>query len=104
MHIYDACWLDCPARASVLSVLVGPRQCGSWCKLVYSARTVPPCLHTVALKSFKLRLWRALEHAVDEDLEERSWDLAQLGIANGGIGIRGPVRHAAAAYLASLAH
>eukprot|EP00973_Karenia_brevis_P064283 8932044-Karenia_brevis.AAC.1 len=80
------------------------RQCASWCKLVYSARTVPPDLHMDALDLFKGHLRSALEHLAGGKLGERNWGLAQLSIANCGLGIRDPVRHASAAYLASLAH
>jgi hypothetical protein len=80
------------------------RNCGSWCKLVYSARTVPPELHTEALQTFQGDLRKALEQLVGEALPDRSWALAQLGIVHGGLGIRDPVRHAGAAYLGSLAH
>ena len=78
------------------------RHCGSWCKLVYSARTVPPCLHRPALSEFGTRLRRSLEGIVGDTLPERSWALAQLGILQGGLGIRDPVAHAPAAYVASL--
>ena len=37
-----------------------------------------------------------------DELQDRNWDLAQLGVAHGGLGIRDPVRHAGAAYLASV--
>ena len=78
------------------------RHCGSWGKLVYSSRTVPPCLHKQALVGFKHSLRKALEDAIGDTLPERSWLLAQLGLAQGGLGIRDPTTHAAAAYLASL--
>ena len=37
-----------------------------------------------------------------DSLHQRSWALAQLGIAQGGLGVRDPARHAPAAYFASL--
>ena len=77
------------------------RHCASWCKLVYSARTVPPVLHRSALSEFGARLRIALEHLAGGKLPERSWRLAQLAVIQGGLGIRDPVRHAASAYLAS---
>jgi len=80
------------------------RNCGSWCKLVYSARTVPPELHTEALQAFQGDLRKALEQLVGDALPDRCWALAQLGIVHGGLGLRDPVRHAGAAYLGSLAH
>ena len=78
------------------------RHCASWSRLVYSARTVPPELHETALETFGQNLRGALEQLTGDTLPERSWLLAQLGITHGGIGIRDPVRHAPAAYLASL--
>ena len=78
------------------------RHCASWSRLVYSARTVPPELHETALDAFEQNLRGALEQLTGDTLPERSWLLAQLDITHGGIGIRDPVRHAPAAYLASL--
>ena len=75
---------------------------GSWCKLVYSARTVPPALHRAALSAYEGLLKQELEHLNQVNIPERSWDPAQLRIANGGLGIRGPVWQAGAAYLASV--
>ena len=72
--------------------------------LVYSARTVPPELHTEALQAFQGDLRNALEQLVGDALPDRCWALAQLGIVHGGLGLRDPVRHAGAAYLGSLAH
>ena len=80
------------------------RHCGSWSKLVYSARTVPPAMHAGAMTAFRQALRQALEDLVGDGLTERSWEVAQLAISNGGLGIRDPVRHAGAAYLGSLAH
>ena len=77
------------------------RHCASWGKLVYSARTVPPALHRQALAECGIALRRCLETIVGDSLPERCWDLAQLGIIQGGLGIRDPARHAPAAYLAS---
>ena len=79
------------------------RHCGSWCKLMYCARTVPPALHKVACASFSNRLRHTLEAIVGDTVPDRSWDLAQMAVVNGGIGLRDPVKHAGAAYLGSLA-
>ena len=78
------------------------RHCGSWGKLVYSSRTVPPSLHKHALTSFRQSLRKSLEDAIGDTLPEKSWLLAQLGLAQGGLGLRDPTTHAAAAYRASL--
>ena len=78
------------------------RHCAGWGKLVYSSRTVPPHWHHRELASFGVALRGCLEQMVGEKLSDRSWSLAQLGIVHGGLGIRDPAKHAAAAYLASL--
>ena len=79
------------------------RHCASWGKLVYAARTVPPALHGVAFAQYGSALRKGLEQLVGDVLPDRCWELAQLCIGRGGLGIRDPGRHAPAAYLASLA-
>ena len=79
------------------------RHCASWSKLVYSARTVPPDLVTAGLSDLQASLRAALEQLAGDSIPECSWLLAQLGITQGGLGIRDPVAHAPCAYLASLA-
>ena len=69
---------------------------------MYATRTVPPALRLQAVQAFSVEVRRALEGALGESLSEQSWTLAQMGVARGGLGIRDPVRHAGAAYLASL--
>jgi len=54
------------------------------------------------LGEFDLGLKSALEDIVGDELAERSWALAQLGIRSGGVGLRSAERHACAAYLASV--
>ena len=78
------------------------RHCASWCKLVYSTRTVPPDMHSAALCEFNANLRRCLEKIVGDALPDRAWGLAQLGILQGGLGIRDPAAHAPAAYFASV--
>ncbi len=79
------------------------KQCAGFAKLAYSIRTVPPEMHRAALQSFSARLRDALASiAGDVFMEDRCWQLAQLSIRNGGVGIRAVDRHAAAAYLASV--
>jgi hypothetical protein len=78
------------------------RNCAGWGKLVYASRTVPPAMHKEALAACSLALRAGLEQLLGDGVPERSWALAQLGIAQGGLGLRDPARHAAAAYLASL--
>ena len=69
---------------------------------MYSARTVPPHLHYAELDAFGKSLRKCLEKVVGDELPDRSWCLAQLSIAHGGLGLRDPAKHAPAAYLASL--
>ena len=69
---------------------------------MYACRTVPPSMPHEGLASYGIALRSALEQLVGDALPERSWSLAQLGVAQGGLGIRDPARHASAAYWASL--
>ncbi len=79
------------------------KQCAGFAKLAYSIRTVPPALHRSALQSFSASLRGALTSVVGEIvMEDRCWELAQLNVQSGGIGLRAPDRHATAAYWASL--
>ena len=59
-------------------------------------------MHQSALEEFSFQLRGTLEQILDDSLPDRSWDLAQLGIKSGGLGLRSAERHACAAYLASL--
>ena len=88
-----------PDSQGALRVL---RHCGSWGKVVYAARTVPPACHLAAMGEFRKALRGALEQVVEDKLTEKSWTLAQLPMMNGGLGLRDPVRHAGAAYLGSV--
>ena len=78
------------------------RHCASWSKLVYSARVVPPILHKDAMARFGTALRRTTAHLAGQPLEDRSWHLAQLAIARGGLGLRDPTRHAPVCYVASV--
>ena len=79
------------------------KQCAGFAKLTYSIRTVPPELHRQALQSFSAHLQKALADIVAElAIEDRTWELAQLSIQKGGVGLRTAERHASAAYLASV--
>ena len=63
---------------------------------------MPPALHRGALSACGQLLRRGLEHRSDSKFSESSWGLAQLGVANGGLGLRDPERHAGLAYVASV--
>ena len=78
------------------------RNCTSFCKLVYSTRTVPPHLHSQALDAFSRDVRGAIETITGDLVDDRSWAQAQLPVRHGGIGLRCASRHAAAAYLASV--
>jgi hypothetical protein len=78
------------------------RHCASFCKLAYSARTVPPAAHAQALQEFNGDLRKALEDILGDEMSERNWMLAQLGIVHGGLGLRDASLHAPAAYVASV--
>lgn len=74
----------------------------SFCKLAYSARTVPPSLHSGALQEFSTSIKAALGELVATALPEKAWDQAKLSIKGGGLGLRGVDEHASAAFLASV--
>ena len=93
---------ECVKLSHTQAALQIVRHCGSWCKLMYTARTVPPSLDGDVLVDFAGSLRKTLECLLDDSLPDVSWGLAQLGMSHGGLGIRDPVRHAGAAYLASL--
>jgi len=78
------------------------RHCASFCKLVYSARAVPPAAHYPALEEFSGDLRKALEGILGDDMPELSWQQAQLGIVHGGLGLRGAAQHASAAFVSSV--
>ena len=54
------------------------------------------------MAQFASALRRATALLASQSLEERSWEFVQLGIARGGLGLRGPTCHAAACSVASL--
>jgi len=78
------------------------RHCASFCKLAYSARTVPPALHYAALQEFSGTVKAALAELVTSELDSLSWEQAKLGVKSGGLGLRSVDEHASAAYLASV--
>ena len=78
------------------------RYCAGYAKVQYSARTVPRHLQEEGLASYSVALRSAMETVLRRGLDERGWRQAQLGIADGGLGLRLPEVHAAAAYTASV--
>ena len=53
------------------------------------------------LEEYANNMRKALESIARRPVDERGWGQAQLGIVEGGLGLRDPRRHAPAAYLAS---
>merc|ERR1712194_246019 len=77
------------------------RNCAGCCRLVYNTRTMPPAIIGPVLKDYGDMLKHCMTSIVQENIPDASWTLAQLGISNGGIGMRDPRLHAEAAYLAA---
>ena len=55
------------------------RNCGSWCKVLYACRTVPPALQKHALNDFMQHLRRAIEAIAGDPMQDSRWCMAQLG-------------------------
>ena len=84
------------------AALLLTRRCSGFAKLAFSARTVPPDLQREPLAEFTEDLRAALEGILGEELPDRSWHLAKLGIEQGDLGFRDASQHAPAAYFASV--
>jgi hypothetical protein len=84
------------------SAVVLRRHCSGFSKILYSARTVPPKAHREALEEYGAQVWRCLDEMMQKPCDERGWKQAQINIAEGGMGLRNPGRHAGAAYVASV--
>ena len=56
------------------------RHCSSFCKLAYSARTVPPAAHNQAFVEFGNDSKKAPRNLLGYELPERSWLHAHVGI------------------------
>jgi hypothetical protein len=78
------------------------RQCVSFCKLAYSVRIVPPCMHREALQEFTTDVKAAVTEMLDAEVDDRAWGQAKLAIKRSGLGLRAAEDHAAAAFLASV--
>ena len=63
---------------------------------------MPPHLHRAALQDFSDDVRQALGTLLLSELRESAWLQAQLGIINGGLGLKDAAKHAPAAYLASV--
>jgi hypothetical protein len=78
------------------------RHCAGFSKILYSTRTVPPRAHRQALEDYGVQMRQCLDEIMQKPTDERGWKQAQLSIAEGGLGLRNPGRHAGAAYVASV--
>ena len=77
------------------------RQCASFGKLVYSARSTKFDHHMSALSHFDTSVRACFDTFTGIHTSDSQWARATLPIRSGGIGLRSLSSHAAAAYLAS---
>ena len=78
------------------------RYCASWSKVQYACRTIPPSFITDTLGELDKTIRTTVGDVAGKPLPDHSWGIAQLPLAKGGLGIRSPSRHCAAAYLGSI--
>ena len=79
------------------------RRCLSFAKLVYSARTVPPSLHSGELTAYDDIVRNTFAASTSVITPDANWALATRGFWCGGLGLRSAAGHAGAAYVASCA-
>ena len=77
------------------------KHCASFCKVVYTMRTVPPTVQAEALESFDGDIRAAFENLTGLQPDDGAWARATLGMAHSGLGLRSASRHAPAAFVAS---
>ena len=77
------------------------RNCSSFSKLVYVARTTPPGLVHDSLRPCDDDTRACFSTVAVLQLTDVAWRQAQLSLSNGGVGLRSTARHCAAAYIAS---
>ena len=78
------------------------RHCASMCKLIYTCRTVPPALVAEPLKAYDDMLREAVGAIAGAPTSTSSWQISQLPLNKGGLGLRSPSFHCAAAFLGSV--
>ena len=83
--------------------LVLLRQCGGFCRFVHIARCTPPSLASEGLHFFDIDVRQCFSDCLSIDLPNTAWQLAQLCLSRGGLGLRSLSQHSAAAYVASSA-
>ena len=75
------------------------RQCASFGKMVYAARTVPPEFHRDALAEYDASVQEAFGEITGIRKGGDTWLQASLSIKRGGLGLRPTALHADASYL-----
>ena len=78
------------------------RYCFSYPKLVHILRTVPPHISSKALIPLSLEYRGLIESLVGSSISDSAFIQCTLGVNVGGLGLRNPVEHAYAGYLASI--
>jgi len=78
------------------------KYCFSYPRIVHILRTVPPHISSVALKSLSVEYRSLIESIVGSNISDQAFLQASLGLQVGGLGLRNPVQHAFAGYLASV--
>ena len=69
------------------------RQCCSFCKMVHLARSTPPSPMADALQMFDNDIHEAFAECTAVDAFGNSWELAQLSLSRGGLGLRSLSHH-----------
>ena len=87
-----------PDRHVALHLL---RQAGDFCRVTYLARTTPSEAVSRGLELYDREVRAALERLATNRLEDHAWEQAQQPGRNVGLGLRGSVASADAAYVAS---
>eukprot|EP00971_Amphidinium_carterae_P289070 5739648-Amphidinium_carterae.1 len=69
------------------------RQCLSFCKVAFLTRVTHMDSHRQALDLFDIQQRQALDRLLGSKVDDRGWAQGQLGIAQGGLGLRSPLLH-----------
>ena len=80
------------------------RTCGSFCRVVYSARNIAPNAHSHSLKQFDDQVRECFTNVSGLQRDEDSWRQATLPTKSGGLGLRSVLQHSSATFLASRSH
>ena len=78
------------------------KYCFSYPKLVHILRTVPPHISSKALFPLSLEYRALIESLVGSSISDSAFTQCTLGVNVGGLGLRNPVEHDYAGYLASV--